>query len=124
MLIIFLGFQIKFGMTVFWVWNGVLNMEKNFFVYIFASGENGTLYVGVTSNLPKRVYEHKNKLIEGFTKKYNVDKLVYYENHDSAESAILREKKLKAWRRSWKLDLTYKFNPYWEDLYENIACFS
>ncbi|PIR39335.1 MAG: excinuclease ABC subunit C [Alphaproteobacteria bacterium CG11_big_fil_rev_8_21_14_0_20_39_49] len=99
-------------------------MEKNFFVYIFASGENGTLYVGVTSNLPKRVYEHKNKLIEGFTKKYNVDKLVYYENHDSAESAILREKKLKAWRRSWKLDLTYKFNPYWEDLYENIACFS
>ena len=99
-------------------------MEKEFFVYILASGENGTLYVGVTSNLPKRIYEHKHKLLEGFTKKYNVNNLVYYEKHESAESAILREKRLKAWNRSWKLDLIYKFNPYWEDLYEKVACFS
>jgi putative endonuclease len=99
-------------------------MEKIFFVYILASGENGTLYIGVTSDLPKRVYEHKNKIFEGFTKKYNVDRLVYFEKHESAESAISREKNLKAWKRSWKLDLIYKFNPHWEDLYEKIACFS
>lgn len=87
-------------------------MEKIFFVYILASGENGTLYIGVTSDLPKRVYEHKNKLFEGFTKKYNVDRLVYFEKHESAESAISREKNLKAWNRSWKLGLIYKFNPH------------
>jgi len=99
-------------------------MEKNFFVYILASGENGTLYIGVTSNLPKRIYEHKNKLIEGFTQKYGVSQLVYYEKHESAEAAIIREKRLKSWKRDWKLDLIYKFNPYWEDLYNKVACFS
>ena len=95
-------------------------MNKNFCVYILASKKNGTLYVGVTSDLIKRVWEHKEGLVAGFTKKYDVKKLVYYEQHSNAESAIHREKRLKEWKRQWKLDLIEKYNPSWNDLYESI----
>ena len=78
---------------------------------------NGTLYIGVTSNLVKRVYEHKNNIIEGFTKKYNTHKLVYYETTNDIESAIKREKQLKKWNRKWKMNLIEKNNPEWRDLY-------
>ena len=95
-------------------------MNKNFCVYILASQRNGTLYVGVTSNLIKRIWEHKEGLADGFTKKYNVKNLVYYEQHENAESAIHREKRLKEWKRQWKLALIEKFNPDWDDLYNSI----
>ncbi len=93
---------------------------KNFYVYILCSKRNGTLYTGVTSNLVKRVYEHKNNLADGFTKKYNVHLLIWYEVHQTAESAITREKQIKAWKRSWKLRLIEEHNPEWNDLYEDI----
>jgi putative endonuclease len=96
-------------------------MEKVFVVYIMANMKYGTLYIGVTSNLPKRVWEHRNHVVEGFTDRYNLDKLVYYEVHESAESAIKREKRLKFWLRQWKLEMIDKFNPDWNDLYESIA---
>ena len=96
-------------------------MQKLFYLYILASKPNGTLYTGVTSNLVQRVWQHKNKLGEGFTKKYNVDKLVYYEVHESAESAITREKQVKAWKREWKLRLIRENNPGWRDLYNEIC---
>ena len=95
-------------------------MEKNFYVYILASQQNGTLYVGVTSDLIKRVWEHKNKLVEGFTEQYSVDSLVYYEHFLDAENAIRREKRLKKYNRKWKTDLIEKANPYWKDLYEDL----
>ncbi len=82
--------------------------------------ENGTLYTGVTADLGRRVYEHKNKLIDGFTKKYELEKLVYYEVFDNIEQAITREKQIKGGSRKKKLDLINKFNKSWEDLYENI----
>ena len=94
---------------------------KKFFVYILCSKRNGTLYVGVTSDLIKRVYEHKNKLVDGFTKKYNVDNLVWYEIHETAETAITREKQIKKWKRDWKLQLIEENNPDWKDLYETIC---
>jgi putative endonuclease len=94
---------------------------KNFYVYILSSKRNGTLYTGVTSNLHKRVFEHKNGLVESFTKKYNVHNLVWYELHEAAESAILREKQIKKWKRDWKLKLIEKENPEWIDLYENSS---
>ncbi len=94
---------------------------KNYYVYILCSKRNGTLYIGVTSNIIKRVYEHKNGLVEGFTKKYGVHKLVWYEIHESIESAITREKQIKKWRRDWKLQLIEKNNPYWIDLYKTIC---
>ncbi len=90
---------------------------KNYYIYILASKRNGTLYIGVTNDLIKRVYEHKNKLVEGFTKKYNIDMLVYYEVSENIESAIIREKQLKKWNRNWKLELIENFNPEWKDLY-------
>ncbi len=96
-------------------------MGKEFFVYMLASGRNGTLYVGVTSDLPKRIWEHKEKVVEGFTKDYGVDKLVWFEQCPDAESAIQREKRLKEWKRAWKLDLIEKSNPYWRDLYDDIT---
>lgn len=96
-------------------------MERQFCVYILTNKKHGTLYTGITSNLPKRIWEHKNKLVEGFTEKYNVSNLAYYEVHDNAESAINREKRLKSWNRKWKLDLIKEFNPEWYDLYETIA---
>jgi putative endonuclease len=91
--------------------------EKRFYIYILASKRYGTLYIGVTSNLSKRIYEHKEKLADGFTKKYNIDRLVYYEIHETAESAFARESSLKNWKRDWKLKLISDFNPKWEDLY-------
>jgi isohexenylglutaconyl-CoA hydratase len=96
-------------------------MEKQFFVYILASGKNGTLYVGVTSDLVQRVWQHKSKVVEGFTKKYGVDQLVWFEAHDNAESAIAREKQIKEWKRQWKRELIEKNNPAWRDLYEDIC---
>ncbi len=96
-------------------------MQKDFYVYILASQRNGTLYIGVTSNLVKRIFEHKNEVVEGFTNKYGVHTLVYFEQHVSAESAIRREKRLKSWKRQWKLDLIEESNPNWLDLYSKIT---
>jgi len=93
---------------------------KNYYVYILASKKNGTLYVGVTSNLIKRVYEHKENLADGFTKKYNVHSLVYYEVFNNINEAILREKRIKEWRREWKTQLIEKKNPDWKDLYNEL----
>jgi putative endonuclease len=90
-------------------------------VYILASQKNGTLYVGVTSNLVQRVWQHKNDLVDGFTKKYGVHMLVWFEAHETMESAIAREKVLKGWRRAWKLDLIEATNPSWKDLYGDIV---
>jgi putative endonuclease len=95
-------------------------MIKQPAVYILASKRNGTLYIGVTSELVKRVWEHKNNMVEGFTERYNVHRLVWYELHDSMESAITREKRLKNWKRKWKLELIEKSNPSWQDLYNTI----
>ena len=95
-------------------------MEKDFYVYIMANQRNGTIYVGVTSNLIKRVWQHKTGLVEGFTKKYQIHNLVYYEKHGESYSAIQREKRLKEWQRQWKLELIESMNPYWNDLYETI----
>ena len=95
-------------------------MNKQFYVYILASKRNGTLYIGVTSNLPQRIWQHKNDQVEGFTRKYHVKKLVYYEKHPNAESGISREKQLKKWNRGWKMRLIEKDNPEWDDLYELI----
>ena len=89
---------------------------SQYYVYILASKKNGTLYIGVTNNLERRIYEHKNKAIEGFTKKYAVDRLVYFEETNSILAALNREKQLKKWRRKWKLDLIEKDNAHWEDL--------
>ncbi|MBI4989400.1 MAG: GIY-YIG nuclease family protein [Rhodocyclales bacterium] len=89
-------------------------------VYILASKRNGTLYIGVTSDLLKRVWEHKNNLVEGFTKKYAVHRLVYYEMLEDMESAIQREKQLKKWNRDWKIDLIEKDNPEWTDLHDSL----
>ncbi|MCF8199274.1 MAG: GIY-YIG nuclease family protein [Sulfuritalea sp.] len=90
-------------------------------VYILASGRNGTLYVGVTSNLVQRVWQHKSNLVEGFTKKYGVHILVWYEVHETMESAIAREKAIKGWQRAWKLELIEAGNPEWHDLYADIV---
>ena len=90
-------------------------MDKQFCVNILASRKNGTLYIGVTSALAKRVWEHKNSLVDGFTKKYKVDKLIYYEAHENAESAIQREKQIQKWNRCWKLRIIEKANPAWRD---------
>ncbi|MDH5201767.1 MAG: GIY-YIG nuclease family protein [Nitrospirota bacterium] len=94
---------------------------KKFYVYILCSKRNGTLYTGVTSDLDKRVYEHKNNLVKGFTQKYKVHCLAWYEIHESAESAIKKEKQIKKWKRAWKLKLIKKSNPRWDDLYERIC---
>jgi putative endonuclease len=95
-------------------------MEKKFYVYILASRRDGALYIGVTSNLVKRVYEHKDGVVPGHTKKYSIKQLVYFEIHDNAESAIVRETQMKAWKRKWKIELIEKENPGWLDLYETI----
>jgi putative endonuclease len=93
----------------------------SFFVYILASGPNGTLYVGVTNDLARRMTEHKAKLVPGFTRKYGVDKLVYVEEYGSILEARAREHTLKRWRRAWKIELIEKENPGWRDLSEQIA---
>ena len=91
-----------------------------YYVYILASKKNGTLYIGVTNNIKRRVYEHRNNMIKGFTKKYKVHRLVYYEIYDQIEEAIKREKRLKKWKRKWKIELIEKENPEWLDLWEEI----
>ena len=94
---------------------------NTYYVYILASKRNGSLYIGVTNNLIGRVYEHKNDMIDGFTKKYRVHKLVYYEQTNDINSAIQREKQLKKWRRQWKIDLIEKNNPNWDDIYKAMV---
>ncbi|MEX1094678.1 MAG: GIY-YIG nuclease family protein [Planctomycetales bacterium] len=89
-------------------------------VYILASKRNGTLYIGVTSDLVARIWQHKNDVAEGFTKKYGVHSLVYFELHGDMEAAIVREKRLKKWNRAWKLRLIEEKNPNWDDLYESL----
>jgi putative endonuclease len=90
------------------------------YIYMLASSRNGTLYIGVTSDLIKRIYEHKSKFVAGFTNKHQVDQLVWFEQVDSIRSAIVREKQLKAWKRAWKIELIEQANPYWHDLYDGL----
>ncbi len=92
-----------------------------FYVYLLASDRNGTLYIGVTNDLVRRTYEHKTKLVPGFTKQYGVDRLVWFEVYDDPTNAIAREKELKKWRRAWKLRLIEQSNPQWVDLYDQIS---
>ncbi|OGY45668.1 MAG: hypothetical protein A2744_00170 [Candidatus Buchananbacteria bacterium RIFCSPHIGHO2_01_FULL_44_11] len=94
---------------------------KSYYVYILASKRNGTSYVGVTSNLVKRINEHKEGAVLGFSKRYNVKKLVYYEETNDVQIALQREKRLKKWKRQWKLDLIEKENPTWRDLSNNFS---
>jgi putative endonuclease len=95
--------------------------EKTYYVYLLASRRNGTLYVGVTNNLSRRVWEHKEGNVEGFTKEYGVKLLVYYESYPAVRDAIQREKNMKKWPRRWKIDLIRSMNPEWRDLYEELA---
>jgi putative endonuclease len=94
---------------------------KSFYVYILASSIGGTLYIGVTNDLVRRVAEHRLKLVEGFSEKYNIVRLVYFEQFDDPENAIKREKRLKKWNRAWKIRLIEEANPNWDDLYPGIA---
>ena len=94
---------------------------KSYYVYILASRRDGAIYVGVTSDLVKRVYEHRGKFVPGFTSQYNITRLVWFEVHDDPLAAITREKELKKWRRAWKIALIEKDNPEWRDLYEEIC---
>ena len=96
-------------------------MGKNYYVYILASKRNGTLYIGITSDLVKRIWEHKNKVVKGFTAEYGIDKLVYYEEYSDPENAIKREKRLKKYNREWKLNLIERINPDWKDLYNELV---
>ncbi|MCB1563755.1 MAG: GIY-YIG nuclease family protein [Alphaproteobacteria bacterium] len=95
--------------------------EKKFYVYIMAKERNSTFYVGITSDLSKRIWEHKNEVADGFTKKYGIKNLVYYEIFDDPENAIKREKRLKKWNRTWKMRVIEEMNPNWDDLYETIC---
>ncbi|MFH2037095.1 MAG: GIY-YIG nuclease family protein [Candidatus Zixiibacteriota bacterium] len=94
---------------------------SNYYVYILASGFKGTIYIGMTNNLNKRIYVHKNDLIDGFTKKYRVHDLVYFEVFEDAYSAIAREKQLKKWNRKWKIELIEEGNPEWRDLFTELV---
>ena len=96
-------------------------MAKTLCVYLLASRRNGTLYVGVTSDLIKRVWQHKNDLVEGFTKRHGVHMLVWYEAHETMENAIKREKNIKKWNREWKLALIEQSNPQWQDLFLDLT---
>ena len=91
-----------------------------FAVYLLASKPYGTLYVGVTSNLLRRIWEHKNKLVPGFTNRYGVDRLVWFEIHDERDEAIRREKQIKEWKRNWKIEMIERDNPHWLDLYRDL----
>ncbi|MFH1025285.1 MAG: GIY-YIG nuclease family protein [Nitrospirota bacterium] len=95
--------------------------NKQYYIYMMASKRNGMLYIGVTSELIKRVYEHKNDLVEGFTSKYHIHNLVYFEIAENMTSAISREKQLKKWNRAWKIALLEKKNPEWHDLYCDLV---
>jgi len=92
-----------------------------YYVYLLASRKNGTLYLGVTNNLIRRVYEHRHKLMPGFTSRYDVVRLVWFECYDDPSNAIAREKEIKKWRRQWKIELIEKSNPDWRDLYDEIT---
>ena len=94
--------------------------QRYYYVYILSNKYNNVIYVGITNDLIRRVYEHKNKLVEGFTEKYNVDKLVYYELFNDPINAITREKQLKGYSRKKKVELINSFNPEWKDLYESL----
>jgi putative endonuclease len=94
---------------------------KSYYVYILASRRDGAIYVGITSDLVKRVYEHRGKFVPGFTSRYNITRLVWFEVHDDPIAAITREKELKKWRRAWKIELIEKDNPEWRDMYEEIC---
>jgi putative endonuclease len=96
-------------------------MNRNPAVYILASKHNGTLYIGVTRDLVKRVWEHKHDVVEGFTRKYGIHTLVYFEQHNEMAEAIRREKQLKKWNRAWKIELIEKINPHWRDLWPEIV---
>ena len=95
-------------------------MARNYYIYILASKKNGTLYIGITNDLTRRVYEHKTDAVEGFTKRYAVHTLVYYEQTSDPVAAITREKQLKKWRRIWKVALIEEKNPGWRDLYQEL----
>jgi putative endonuclease len=95
--------------------------ERQYYVYILASKIGGTLYIGVTNDLIRRIYQHREKLVEGFTKRYDVVSLVYYEVHSDIEAAITREKQMKKWNRAWKVRLIEESNANWDDLYNQIA---
>ena len=98
-----------------------METSVSFYVYLLASGKHGTLYVGVTSDLARRVYEHKAKAVRGFTSRYGVDRLVWFECYDDPTTAISREKEIKKWRRDWKISLIEEGNSDWRDLYSSIA---
>jgi putative endonuclease len=98
-----------------------MSIERSYWVYILASRIGGTLYIGVTNDLVRRVYEHRMGLADGFTKKYGVHRLVYFEQYSDIENAIRREKHLKKWNRAWKVRLIEELNPNWDDLYPQIA---
>lgn len=98
----------------------LLRMTKSYYVYILASGRNGTLYVGVTNDLVRRVAEHKSGAVEGFTKQYGVDRLVWFDETSDVNAAIQREKTIKRWRRAWKLNVIEEMNPQWRDLYADL----
>jgi putative endonuclease len=100
---------------------GTQKQLMSFFVYILASRRNGTLYVGMTDDLVRRVWEHKVGAVPGFTRKYGVKKLVWYEVHESRESAFIRERQIKKWNRAWKLELIEKFDPEWRDLADDLT---
>ncbi|MCS6956223.1 MAG: GIY-YIG nuclease family protein [Patescibacteria group bacterium] len=94
--------------------------NENYFIYILTNKKNGVLYIGITNDLKRRIYEHKNKLVDGFTKKYNLKILVYYELYQDVNLAIIREKRLKKWNRAWKINLIKEKNPEWKDLYYEL----
>jgi putative endonuclease len=93
---------------------------RQYYVYILTNKTNKVLYIGITNDLERRIFEHKNKLVDGFTKKYNLMKLIYYEATDDVEAAIKREKQLKNWHRDWKINLINQFNPEWRDMSEAL----
>jgi putative endonuclease len=95
-------------------------MQNHYYIYILASKRNGTHYIGVTNDLKRRVGVHKSAVIDGFTKKYNLNRLVYFEIHNDINEAIKREKRLKKWNRNWKIRLIQEINPEWNDLYEDL----
>jgi putative endonuclease len=105
-------------LTALHAWQTLCPMS--YYVYLLASQKNGTLYAGVTNDLVRRVHEHRNGLVEGFTKRYGVHRLVWFESSESVEAAIHKEKQIKCWKREWKVQLIQKGNPDWRDLYESL----
>lgn len=96
-------------------------MDKKGWVYIITNKRNGTLYIGATSDLVQRIYQHKHKFVDAFSKKYGLCELIYFEEHGTVQDALYREKQMKEWNREWKIELIEKFNPAWKDLYSDIC---